>query len=94
MGCYVVPAVAGIIHYFSGKKSKKLINRPDQKALTLLYAGGAIFGIIDHIWNGELLRFSYSDLLLGLIITLGITVFWKAYSWIAYSKTAKTKLGI
>ena len=41
--------------------------------------GGAIFGIVDHLWNGELLLISEDigyDLLLGAVITTVIFVFW------------------
>ncbi len=47
--------------------------------LTLLFWGGALFGVIDHLLNGELFLVSENvawDLLLGAIITLAILLAW------------------
>jgi hypothetical protein len=44
----------------------------------MLY-GGALFGIVDHIWHGELFLISESvvkDLFLGGVITAAIFAFW------------------
>ncbi len=41
--------------------------------------GGAIFGIVDHAWNGELFMISpnlFADLMLGVTITLVIFMTW------------------
>lgn len=41
--------------------------------------GGAIFGIVDHLWNGELFLISEEpmmDILLGVTITISIFVVW------------------
>jgi hypothetical protein len=46
----------------------------------MLY-GGALFGVIDHFWNGELFLISkniVSDLLLGVVITASVLVAWGA----------------
>jgi hypothetical protein len=46
----------------------------------MLY-GGALFGVIDHLWNGELFLISgniVSDLLLGVVITAFIIISWAA----------------
>jgi hypothetical protein len=45
----------------------------------MLLAGGALFGVVDHLWNGELFLFSgnlLSDLLLGATITATIVAAW------------------
>ena len=54
MGCYIVPVVAAIIHYFFRKKIPSWKNNTHHDWLNLLFIGGAIFGVIDHLWNGEL----------------------------------------
>ena len=76
MGCYVIPAVAAVIHYISRKKVPRL-NTSKQLLLNQLFVGGAIFGIIDHAVNGELLLFSIRDSLLGIGITGTIILAWK-----------------
>jgi len=47
--------------------------------LSMLLAGGAMFGIVDHLWNGELFLIGpniVSDLLLGVTITTVIILSW------------------
>jgi hypothetical protein len=47
--------------------------------LNLMFYGGALFGVIDHLWNRELFLISdniISDLVLGITITLLILVGW------------------
>ena len=47
--------------------------------LMLMFYGGALFGVIDHRWNGELFLFSkdwLKDLSLGVVITGVILVTW------------------
>ena len=80
MGCYAVPTVAAIIHKVLRTKKTKLKHDPHQKSLNLLFMGGAIFGIIDHLWNGELFMLGknpVSDIMLGITITAVIYVAWK-----------------
>jgi hypothetical protein len=58
-------------------KSKKTINL---FWLMLMFYGGALFGVIDHLWNGELFLVSENwikDALLGVVITVGIILVWK-----------------
>lgn len=76
MGCYTVPAAAAIIHYVMRKKNPAWLASKEHKWLNLMFVGGAIFGVVDHAWNGELLAFSVSDLLLGVVITLTIIASW------------------
>jgi hypothetical protein len=55
-----------------------------QKSLNLLLAGGAVFGIIDHAWNGELFLIGpdiVSDLLLGVAITAAIVGVWSVLNY-------------
>ena len=79
MVCYVIPTIAALIHHGTRKSISRWNNSIHQKWLGLLLAGGALFGIIDHLWNGELLLIGeniISDLLLGTTITIVICVVW------------------
>ena len=45
----------------------------------LMFYGGSLFGIIDHLWNGELFLVSeewVKDLVLGIVITAGTILAW------------------
>lgn len=79
MVCYVIPAVAAFVHYGTRKKITSWKKNIHQKWLGLLLVGGAIFGIVDHLWNGELFLIGnniVSDLMLGMTITIVICVVW------------------
>ncbi len=81
MVCYIVPAAAGIIHYGLRKKISRRMDAKYCQWLSFLFLGGAIFGIIDHWWNGELFllgKSPLSDLMLGVTITLAILLAWAA----------------
>ncbi len=52
--CYVVPTAAAIVTTFIWRKNGSF----KLWWLTLLFYGGALFGIIDHLWNRELLLIS------------------------------------
>lgn len=72
--CYIVPTTAAIITtLINKKKTQKLW------WLNLMFYGAAIFGIVDHLWNGELFLVSsdwIKDLMLGVLITLVTLVVW------------------
>ena len=73
--CYVAPVMGAVITsaLWSKTKSVKIW------WLTLLFGGGALFGVIDHLWNGELFLISeniVSDLLLGVAIVAVILISW------------------
>ena len=90
MVCYAVPAVAALIHYTSRKKVKALKYNVHHLWLNLLLTGGALFGIVDHLWNGELFLIGpniVTDLLLGTTITIVIFVMWAAM--VFFDKTTK-----
>ncbi len=79
MVCYSIPLAAAIVHYGMRRKVTKWKHSVHHLWLNLLFAGAAIFGVIDHLWNGELFLLSgniYWDLLLGVVSTVGITVGW------------------
>lgn len=76
MVCYIVPlAVAVITSIFWGSSEKG----PSGWWLNLFLYGAALFGVVDHLWNGELLLISeqwHMDLLLGVTITATIFGGW------------------
>jgi len=93
MVCYVVPAVAAVVHYATRRNIVNWKTSTHQLWLGLLLLGGAIFGIVDHLWNGELFLIGEniaSDLLLGVVITVSIFVIWAII--VAYDKTASKSL--
>jgi hypothetical protein len=75
--CYTVPLVASAVSTFVWRRKGN-----DRKIgkLNLMFYGASIFGVIDHLWNGELFLISGNtakDLLLGVIITAAIFVGWR-----------------
>lgn len=82
MVCFIVPLGAAIISSLVWRAKK---GGPSGWWLNLLLYGGALFGVIDHAWNGEfLLGFQnlmngtvpFSDAALGFAITGGIFGAW------------------
>ncbi len=73
--CYVAPIMGAVITSALWSKTKSV----KVWWLTLLFGGGALFGVTDHLWNGELFLISeniVSDLLLGIAIIAVILVSW------------------
>ena len=73
--CYTAPLVGAIVTSVAWGKTKSV----KVWWLALMFYGGALFGVIDHFWNGELFLISeniVSDLLLGVTITAIILVSW------------------
>ena len=73
--CYLGPTTAAIVTTFiwKSKKTLKLF------WLMLMLYGGSLFGVIDHLWNGELFLVSKDwakDLSLGLVITAAVILGW------------------
>ena len=74
--CYLGPTTAAIVTTFVWK-SKKTVS---SFWLMLLFYGGALFGVIDHLWNGELFLVSENwvkDVTLGVVITGVIFAAWR-----------------
>jgi hypothetical protein len=79
MVCYAIPLAASILHAVTRKKISSWRNNVHHFWLNLLFIGGAIFGVVDHMWNGELLLVRENigfDILLGLVISVIIYVVW------------------
>ncbi|MFH1202524.1 MAG: hypothetical protein V1674_06515 [Candidatus Omnitrophota bacterium] len=75
--CYAFPAMGAIVTSCIWHKTKSV----RIWWLNLLFWGGALFGIIDHLWNRELFLISeniVSDLMLGMAITVAIFASWAA----------------
>ncbi|MFH1552656.1 MAG: hypothetical protein ABID83_03340 [Candidatus Omnitrophota bacterium] len=73
--CYTVPLLTSVVTTLMWKKKKD----PKLFKLNLMLYGASIFGVIDHLWNGELFLISGNvakDLLLGVAITAAIFVGW------------------
>lgn len=69
--CYIVPLAVSIVTTIVGRKKKT----PKIRQLNLLLYGASMFGVIDHLWNGELFLISENvakDILLGIVITAAI----------------------
>ena len=81
MVCYAVPAAAAIVHYIMRRNMKGWKEDVHQLWLNLLLIGGAIFGVVDHLWNGEIFLIGDNlvlDLMLGVTITTVIVLIWEA----------------
>lgn len=96
--CYVIPTLAAITTTFACRKKKSL----KLWWLMLIFYGGSLFGIIDHLWNKELFLISENwlkDLGLGVVITVVLILAWiailvlakKSPSLSAYPKVAKVQ---
>ena len=92
MVCYVVPTAAAIVHSIMRKNITSWKDSSNQLWLSLLLAGGAIFGLVDHWWNGELFLIGENvlmDLSLGVTITIAITAIWAVVTIVNKSKAKK-----
>jgi len=75
--CYTVPTAAAVITTLCWNKNRSF----KTLLLMLMFYGGSLFGVVDHLWNGELFTISAnwrSDLCLGMVITAVIFISWKA----------------
>jgi len=76
MACYAVPLVGAILCHVWRTHGHKQQN---YFWLNLMLGGGAIFGVVDHLWNGELFLLGPNiamDLALGCAITATIVAAW------------------
>lgn len=88
MVCYIVPATVAILGFVTRKK----FNWKDKYSdwFNLLFLGGALFGVIDHLWNGELFLISENwimDLMLGIAITAVIAATWVLFVYVDKIRT-------
>lgn len=74
--CYVVPLAAAAVTTLRWRKDRS----QQSWWLSLMFYGGGLFGVVDHLWNGELFLISrdwLKDLALGVVITAVIFLAWK-----------------
>ena len=79
MVCYTIPAAAAVVHFIMMKNVTRWKKSVYHLWLSLLLGGGAIFGVVDHWWNGELFLIGEEplvDIMLGVTITAAILVTW------------------
>ena len=89
MGCYTVPIIAELIHIYMKSKNPSWKTDVNHSRLSMLLYGGAIFGVVDHLWNGELFLFNnLTDLFLGLTITVSIFVIAGIWMFVEKTKSA------
>lgn len=90
--CWAIPTTTAIIVSAVRKKG-----RTESLWLLLLLFGGAIFGVVDHIWNKELFLIGpepWKDIGLGIVITVTIFVAWGIIVTVARGrKGIATELG-
>lgn len=85
--CYLGPTTAAIITTFMWKSKKTL----RLFWLMLMFYGGSLFGVIDHLWNGELFLVSENwikDAMLGVVITAATLLAWRIILALAKSNTS------
>ena len=85
--CYTIPAAAAIAATFAWARNKS----QNTRQLMLMFYGAALFGVIDHLWSGELFLISNSwakDLALGVVITAAIALACKAITVISRKNSA------
>lgn len=73
--CFYVPTLGAIVTSVAWNKTRSV----KLWWLNLLFLGGALFGVIDHLWNGELFLISdniVKDLMLGVTISAVILISW------------------
>ena len=80
MTCYTVPLVAAIVYYVMRRNITGWKENKYHSWLNLLLVGGAIFGVADHLWHGEIFLIGDNlilDLILGVVITTVIILIWE-----------------
>ncbi len=81
--CYTIPTITLIILSIFNKKIK--IKEPEKGWLFLLLLGAVIFGVVDHLWNGEIFLIGENplkDIALGVVITISVFIVWRVIVYI------------
>ena len=87
--CYTIPIATSIVTTAIWYKKRE----SNLWSLNLMLYGAAIFGFIDHLWNGELFLISeniFNELCLGCVITVGVFLGWLVTCFVpkvSYRKT-------
>jgi len=92
MVCFVVPTIAAIVHGVMRKSITSWKGNTYHLWLSFLLSGAAIFGLIDHWWNGELFLIGENitmDVMLGITITIATFIIWGVVTTLDKSKAKK-----
>ena len=93
MVCYTVPMAAAVAHFILRRNIISWKESTHHLWLGLILAGGAIFGVVDHWWNGELFLIGENilmDIMLGFAITIAIIIIWAVIRTLDKNKVKKT----
>lgn len=85
--CYIIPSIT-LIFLTIFRKSLK-IKEPERGWLFLLFLGATIFGVVDHLWNGEIFLIGENplkDIALGIVITISVFIIWRVIVYIYKTK--------
>lgn len=91
MVCYTVPLTIAVMGFIARKR----FNWKGKYAewFNLLFLGGALFGVIDHLWNQELFLISenwFMDLMLGVTISAITAATWAIFVYMDKSRVIKS----
>ncbi|MEO0097636.1 MAG: hypothetical protein ABIK78_06040 [candidate division WOR-3 bacterium] len=81
--CYTIPTITLIFLSVINKKLK--IKASEKSWLFLLLLGAVIFGVVDHLWNGEIFLIGENplkDIALGIVITISVFIVWRIIVYI------------
>ena len=79
MVCYAVPTIGVLAVYLFRTLRTGWRDNIHLYWLNILLIGGAVFGLVDHAWNGELFLIGKNiilDIALGITITGAIIIAW------------------
>lgn len=85
--CYVAPVATAVAVTLAWRKNPSLKNW----WLLLMFYGASMFGVLDHLWNGELFLISenwFQDLSLGVVITGAVFLTWRLLLFLAQKNSA------
>lgn len=91
MVCYIISLAAFLFVHFARKSNNKSFD----SNLELLLAGGAVFGVVDHAWNGQLFLISgnlFWDLALGFVIVASIFLLWSLSKMLCFLPSREREL--
>lgn len=96
MVCWTIPLMAAVITY--GITRGRGLRDSRGWWLNLMFLGGALFGVIDHLWYGELFLISeywLMDAALGSVIAGGTFGCWGVIVFIpGITRSIRHRLGI
>ncbi len=80
MGCYILSIASTVFVYAIRRRG----DSAELRSLNLMLLGGAAFGFVDHLWNGELFTSAniFNDLLLGTAIVASIFGIWASITYL------------